>query len=371
MKILVINCGSSSIKYQLFHYPGSNPIAKGLIESVGQPGSAIKDHHQGMSLVFKQLLEGKVIDDLQAIDAIGHRVVHGGQAFRQPHLIDAAVLKKIKDNCRLAPLHNPANLAGIKATKRLLPKAPQVAVFDTAFHQTIPDYAFMYPVPRKYFTKNGVRKYGFHGTSHQYVAQAAARCLKKPIGTLKIITCHLGNGCSITAIDRGKSVDTSMGLTPLEGLMMGTRSGDVDPALIPFLMRQEGLSAEEADSILNKKSGLLGISGVSNDFRLVVSAANKGNRWARLALTMYTYRIKKYIGAYALALGGVDAVCFAGGVGENNRQIVSRLKKTIVKVLGRSVEVLVIPTNEELMIASLSYGVVQKAYRLRPGSKRR
>lgn len=357
MKILVINCGSSSIKYKLYDFPRNVLIVKGLIEKIGE-NNCCKNHTQGIKALIEDILKKRAVKDLKEISAIGHRVVHGGEAFRQPHSIDAKVIKKIKECSRLAPLHNPANLAGIAGCKKFFPKIPQIAVFDTAFHQSIPAHAYMYALPVKFYHKYKVRKYGFHGTSHQFVAQAAAKKIGKPLNKLKIITCHLGNGCSIAAIDNGRPVDTSMGFTPLEGLMMGTRSGDVDPAAIFHIMKKEKLSIARMDEILNKKSGLLGVSGVSNDFRAIIKAVERGNRGAKLAYEMFIYRIKKYIGAYYFVLGGADAVCFTGGIGENNKGIVDSIKKDILASAGKKVKILTVPTDEELMIADLTYELI-------------
>ncbi len=359
MKILVINCGSSSIKYKLFTFPKRVLLTKGFIEKIGEEGSSVKDHHQGVRRLFFQLIENKIIKDLSEIGAIGHRVVHGAETFRAAHIIDKEVIEKIRECMGLAPLHNPANLAGIEACCKMLPYLPQVAVFDTAFHQTIPQEAYLYGIPFDYYGKYQIRKYGFHGTSHQYVAQEAARLLKKPLRQLKLITCHLGNGCSITAVKYGRSIDTSMGFTPLEGLIMGTRSGDIDVAAVFYLMEKEGLSIKEMDQILNKKSGLLGISGVSNDMRIIKEEAKKGNRLCRLAWEMFIYRIKKYIGAYYLILGGADAICFTAGIGENNPDLIDRFKKDLRKI-SKKTRVLVIPTDEELMIANLSYKLIRR-----------
>lgn len=359
MNILVVNCGSSSIKYKLYGFPARNLIAKGLIERIGESHSCVKDHSQGIKEMFSLLIEEKKIKHLEEISAIGHRVVHGGETFRKPHLVDKDVIKKIEECSELAPLHNPANQAGIDGCKKMVPCIPQVAVFDTAFHQSIPDYAYMYAIPLGYYKKYGIRKYGFHGTSHQFVAQRAAELLKKPLTKLKLITCHLGNGCSITAIDKGKSIDTSMGFTPLEGLIMGTRSGDIDPAAIFYIMEKENLSFHEAEEILNRKSGLLGISGLSNDLRVIKEAVKKGDKQAHLAIEMFIYRIKKYIGAYYLILGTADAVCFTAGIGENNPVMINRLKRDIAKIAAGRTRVLVIPTDEELMIADLTYKLVK------------
>lgn len=359
MKILVINCGSSSIKYKLYHKGNDKPLAKGLIEKIGEEGSAVKNHSQGIKKLVSDILKTKLIDSLDEIKAIGHRVVHGAETFRQPHLIDSPVIKKIKECSSLAPLHNPANLAGIIGCRKLFPQIPQVAVFDTAFHQSIPKAAYMYALNSSYYKKYRVRKYGFHGSSHQFVAKQAAKLLKKPLSKLKLITCHLGNGCSIAAVDKGKSIDTSMGFTPLEGLIMGTRSGDIDVAAVFYIMKKDKLSIHEMDQILNKKSGLLGISGLSNDFRLIQKAMVRGSKQAKLAYEMFVYRIKKYIGAYLLVLGGADAVCFTGGIGENSKRVVSSLKRDILKLSGKKTKVLVVPTDEELMIAHLALETVK------------
>ncbi len=365
MKILVVNCGSSSIKYKLYSKDNVSPLAKGLIEKIGERGSRVKNHSLGIKRLVSDILETKAIASLDEIKAIGHRVVHGAEAFRQPQLIDSRVIKKIKDCASLAPLHNPANLAGIVGCRKLFSQIPQVAVFDTAFHQSLPQAAYMYAVPSEYYQKYRIRKYGFHGSSHQFIARAAAKRLKKPLSQLKLITCHLGNGCSVTAIDKGNSVDTSMGLTPLEGLIMGTRCGDIDVAAVFYIMNKEKLSILEMDEILNKKSGLLGISGLSNDFRLIQKAKLKGSRKAKLAYDMFIYRIKKYIGAYLFILGGVDAVCFTGGIGENAKSLVKNIKKDLVNFLGSKTKVLVIPTDEELMIANLTYGVIRSKLKKR------
>jgi len=360
MKVLVINCGSSSIKYKLYDYPADGVIAKGLIEKIGEPKSAAKNHTQGIKALVADILEKKAVKSLEEIAVVGHRVVHGAEAFREPCLIDDKVIEKIKECAQLAPLHNPANLAGIVSSKKVLPKAAQVAVFDTAFHQTIPAHAYMYALPYDYYRKHKVRKYGFHGTSHQFVAQAAAKKLGKPMAELKLITCHLGNGCSITAIDKGKSVDTSMGFTPLEGLIMGTRCGDIDPAAVFYIMKKEKLSLSQMDEVLNKKSGLLGVSGLSNDFRTIKEGAAKNESHAKLAYDMFVRRLKKYIGAYYFILGGADAICFTGGIGENSPKLVEAIKKDVLAAMGQKTKVLVISTDEELMIADLAYKLAAK-----------
>ncbi|MDP3142363.1 MAG: acetate kinase [Candidatus Omnitrophota bacterium] len=350
MKILVINSGSSSIKYQLFAMPQEKRLAKGMIERIGEKGSVTKNHHQGVEDILK---------DVDGVDAIGHRVVHGAEEFKQPHLINKDVIRRIKACCEIAPLHNPANLSGIKACLKLLKGVKQVAVFDTAFHQSLPDYAFLYGIPLKYYKNFCIRKYGFHGTSHEYVAQEAARRLNKPLNKLNLITCHLGNGCSITAIKKGKSVDTSMGFTPLEGLLMGTRCGDIDAAVVTFLERRKNISASRIDEILNKESGLKGITGIGNDMRQICQAAEKGNPKAKLAIAMFVYRIKKYIGAYTGILGRVDAIVFTGGIGENQAQIRNQACKDIFSNLKDKPKTLVIHTDEELMIARQTYKVVK------------
>lgn len=359
MKILTINCGSSSIKYKLYRFPQGELVAKGLIEHVGEENSSVENHAQGMQMVFSQLMEQKVIKDVHEIKAVGHRVVHGGETFQQPHLVDQEVIKKIRECIKLAPLHNPANLAGIKACRKILRKVKHVAVFDTAFHQTLLPHSYMYAIPMKYYKRYKIRKYGFHGTSHQYVASRAAKILQKPLNKLKLITCHLGNGCSVAAIDKGSSVDTSMGFTPLEGLMMGTRCGDIDTAAVLYLMRKEFLSSNGADKLLNKMSGLLGVSGISNDVRDIKAEIKKGNENCKLAMDMFVYRIKKYIGSYLMALGGADAVCLTAGIGENCKDIVDDIEKSVKKVVGKKTKVLVVPTNEELMIATLTYDIVK------------
>ncbi|MCM8795676.1 MAG: acetate kinase [Candidatus Omnitrophica bacterium] len=347
MQILVINCGSSSIKYRLFRMPEEFVILKGLIEHIGEKGSKIKDHYCGLKIIFKKI---------NGVDAIGHRVVHGAEKFKQPVLINNSVIKGIRACCRIAPLHNPANLAGILACKKLLPDIKQVAVFDTAFHQTLPEYAYIYGLPYEYYRRWGIRKYGFHGTSHEYIAYEAARILKKPLTKLKIITCHLGNGCSITAINRGKSIDTSMGFTPLEGLVMGTRCGDIDPAVVTYIMQKKKLDISQIDDILNKESGLKGISGLSNDMRILERSLDKR---AKLAIEIFIYRIKKYIGAYTAVMGGVDAVVFTAGIGENQKGIRQRICWGLFTHLKNKPKILVIPTNEELMIARQTYNLIK------------
>ncbi|MFA5177817.1 MAG: acetate kinase [Candidatus Omnitrophota bacterium] len=349
MNILVINSGSSSIKYKLFRMSHRKILAEGKIEHIGEEGSVVPDHYAGLKLILNKI---------NSVDAVGHRVVHGAERFKKPVLINASVIRKIKQCCSIAPLHNPANLAGILACNRLLRGVKQVAVFDTAFHQTIPDYAYIYGLPYEFYTRLRVRKYGFHGTSHEYVAHEAARILKTHLDKLKIITCHLGNGCSITAVDKGKSVDTSMGFTPLEGLVMGTRCGDVDPALITHIMKKKKLDIARMDNLLNKESGLKGISGISNDMRTLEEKSRAGNKRARLALEIFVYRIRKYIGAYTSVMSGCDVLVFTGGIGENQKDIRQRIAKNIFKHLRKKPKILVIPTNEELMIARQTYQLI-------------
>lgn len=355
MKILVINSGSSSIKYKLFEMPSQRLITKGLIDHIGEEGSKFSNHYSGLKVILEKI---------KSVDAVGHRVVHGAEKFKKPTLVDQNVIKGIKKCCAIAPLHNPANLSGILACQKLLPGIKQVAVFDTAFHQTIPEYAYIYGLPYEYYQRLGARKYGFHGTSHEYVAAEAGRILKKPLSKLKLITCHLGNGCSITAVDQGKSVDTSMGFTPLEGLVMGTRCGDTDPALITHIMRKKKLDTKQMDCILNKESGLKGISGISNDMRLLEEKASAGNKRAKLALDIFVYRIRKYIGAYLSVLGGLDALIFTAGIGENQADIRDNICRGLFNCLGKKPKIMVIPTNEELMIARQTHKLIApRAYK--------
>lgn len=398
MNILVLNAGSSSLKYQLINIETHNVLAKGICERVGSDDAfhkhgiddnetvidtPMKDHTEAMSLVLDALTSGptKAIDSLDDIDAIGHRIVQGGKYFSDSVLIDDDVIEKIDELAELAPLHNKAALMGIEACKNLMPNKPMVAVFDSSFFQTLSPHAYMYPLPYEYYEKYGLRKYGAHGTSHRYIAERAAQFIDEPIDELKIITCHLGNGCSMSAIDHGIAIDTSMGLTPLDGLMMGTRSGAVDPAIVTFLMEHEGISSEEVNSILNKKSGLLGISGVSNDLRAIREASENGHERAQLAYEMYSYSVKKYLGQYMAVMGGVDVIVVTAGVGENcdkmRRMIFSGLQPLgIVLDLERNkerggereistddsdVQILVIPTDEEYMIARDTYEIVQEA----------
>ena len=388
--ILVLNCGSSSIKYKLFEFPAKKVVASGGIEKIGMPGSFIKfstpsgekqieeilipEHTKGVEVIFGKLTDPKVgvLKSLNELDAVGHRMLHGGQKITKSSILTKEVLDIFEACSDMGPLHNPANLKGVNAVKSLLPDIPQVGVFDTAFHQTMPPKAYMYALPYEYYEKYGIRRYGFHGTSHKYVSRRVCEFLGiSPIGK-KIITCHIGNGGSISAIVDGKCVDTSMGLTPLEGLMMGTRCGDIDPAIIPFLVHHKGLTVDEIDTIMNKKSGLLGISGTTSDMREIQAARDNGDERAALAQDMYYYRVRKYIGTYAAAMGGVDVILFTGGVGENkwncreaaceglefmgveldkekNKEVFGT--EAIISKPSSKVTVCVIPTNEELMIA--------------------
>jgi len=350
MKILVLNSGSSSIKYKLFRMPLARLVSKGIIEHIGEEGSQVPDHYSGLKLIL-----GKVNN----VDLIGHRVVHGAEKFKKPVIINDSVVRKIRHCAKLAPLHNPANLAGILACRRLLPGIRQVAVFDTAFHQTIPAHAYIYGLPYEYYKRLGIRKYGFHGTSHEYVAHEASRMLKRPLHELKLITCHLGNGCSITAIDKGRSIDTSMGFTPLEGLLMGTRCGDIDPALVTYLMDRRKLSIAQMDRILNKESGLKGISGISNDMRVLEARARVDDGRAKLAIDVFVYRIKKYIGSYIGVMSGCDAVVFTAGIGENQERIRRLVCKDLFLHLRKRPRVLVVATDEEVMIARQSYLLIK------------
>ena len=360
MKVLVINSGSSSIKYKLFRMPGKKYIAEGAIEHIGEKGSPVQDHYTGLKMILAKI---------DSVDVIGHRVVHGAEQFKEPVVIDKPVIRKIRQCCAIAPLHNPANLAGILACKKLLPGIKQVAVFDTAFHQTIPGYAYIYGLPYRYYRRFGIRKYGFHGTSHEYVAHEASRILNKPLNRLKIITCHLGNGCSITAVDSGKSIDTSMGFTPLEGLVMGTRCGDIDPALVTYIMHRDKLDTSQIDDVLNKASGLKGISGISNDMRVLCSKYKSGDKRARLAVDIFVYRIKKYIGAYIAIMGGADAVVFTAGIGQNQKGVREKICKGIFNSLKKKPKILVIPTDEELMIARSAFKLMNPVRKLHPVTK--
>ncbi|MCM3569606.1 acetate kinase [Neobacillus mesonae] len=385
-KIIAINAGSSSLKFQLFEMPSEKVITKGLIERIGLNDSIfnitagdekiketldIPDHEVAVKLLLDKLTSLGIIKSLSEIDGIGHRVVHGGEEFNDSVVITEEVLAKIDVLSELAPLHNPANVTGIRAFKRVLPNVPAVAVFDTAFHQTMPESSYLYSLPFEYYEKYGIRKYGFHGTSHKYVSRRAAELLGRPLEQLRLISCHLGNGASIAAIQGGKSIDTSMGFTPLAGVTMGTRSGNIDPALIPFIMEKTGKTADEVLEILNKKSGMLGVSGFSSDLRDIEIEAKKGNDRAQLALDVFSNRIHKYIGSYAARMYGVDAIIFTAGIGENSDVIRENVLKglefmgvywdpALNKVRGQEafinyphspVKVLIIPTNEEVMIA--------------------
>jgi acetate kinase len=398
MKILVLNCGSSSVKYQLVDTETQIALAKGLVSRIGMSESVLShkpwdrpevkvsaeilDHIVAIEFVVSMLLSPNhgVIKDKAEIGAVGHRVVHGGEEFTESVLITPELMSTLRSLIELAPLHNPHNIRGINACQKTLPNVPQVAVFDTAFHYKMPPHAYIYGIPYLFYKKYRIRRYGFHGTSHRYVSERASAMLKRPLSELKIITCHLGNGASVAAIDGGISVDTSMGFTPLEGLLMGTRCGDIDPAIILHIMAREELTLHEGNTLLNKHSGLAGISGLSSDMREIIEGADKGNTNAKLALEIYCYRMKKYIGSYAAALGGLDAVVFTAGVGENSA-VVRRLscqgleflgiriddarnddavgKESDISVPDARVRVLAIPTNEELVIARDTQAIVE------------
>lgn len=401
MKILVLNAGSSSIKFQLFNMDHSSVMANGLVEQIGESESnarikyndingaeqkkevkgCVSNHEAALKLMSNLLIESGVIKDLNELDGIGHRVVQGGASFSKPVLVDEWVVSEIDRLIPLAPLHNPGHLAGIKVSLEQSPKVPQVVVFDTAFHSSLPKHAYLYAIPYKLYEDLKIRRYGFHGTSHHYIVKEAAKYLNKDVNSLNAITLHLGNGASMSAVRNGKSVDTSMGLTPLEGLIMGTRSGDIDPAVLFYLARKEGLSIDDLDRMLNKESGLKGICG-SNDMREIGKMAEEGNEQAQLALDMFNYRIKKYIGAYSAVLGRVDCIIFTGGIGENDTSVrlhtCSDLENLgikideainnqrcqgIVKISTEDspVKVLVIPTNEELEIALQTKEVIEQA----------
>ena len=390
MKVLVINCGSSSLKYQLIDSQSEEVLAKGLCERIGIEGSSVthqkagegkkteavlmKDHTDAVKVVIEKLTDPAegVIASLKEIDAVGHRIVHGGEKFKGSVVIDDSVLEAIAECNDLAPLHNPANLIGIRSCQKVMPGVPMVAVFDTAFHQTMPEEAYLYGLPYRYYEDYKIRRYGFHGTSHDFVSKRVGELLGKDRKDLKIIVCHLGNGASVSAVDHGKSVDTSMGLTPLEGLMMGTRSGDMDPAIVGFIAEKENLTAAEVINICNKNSGVLGLSGISSDFRDLVEAAAAGNDHAQTTLEAYAYRVGKYIGAYAAAMNGVDAIVFTAGIGENNAQVRALISQytgflgceidleknkaavgveAVISTPESKVTALVVPTNEELAIA--------------------
>ena len=399
MKILVLNCGSSSVKYKLIDTATDATLAEGGVEKIGLPDGFLKfkkadgskeitelghiDHKQAVEAILKNLTDpvNGCIKSYSEIDAVGHRVVHGGEKFASSVLITPEVIQQVKDCYDLAPLHNPANITGIEAITSLMPDVPQVGVFDTAFHQTMPARSFMYALPYKYYTEDGVRRYGFHGTSHRYVSQRAAEFLGLDLQKTKMVTGHIGNGGSITAVDGGKSVDTSMGLTPTEGLMMGTRTGDIDPGAITYLMTKHNMTAAQVQTLINKESGVAGVSGISNDMREIEAAVNAGDERAKLALDMYELRILKYIGAYAAEMGGLDVIVFTGGVGENqtgvrlnvckplgfigvdiDEEVNSRTRgtETLISTPASRVKVVVIPTDEELMIARDTRDIVSK-----------
>ena len=389
MKILVINCGSSSLKYQLINMENEQCLALGLVERIAEKGSILtqkvhgkkyiieetmKNHTDAIRLVLAALVDREhgVIKELSEIDAVGHRVVHGGEKYAKSVIINDDVMVGLDECTKLAPLHNPANIMGINACMELMPNTQMVAVFDTAFHQTIPEVAYMYPLPYYLYTEYGIRKYGFHGTSHKYISVRAAKMMGRDIKDLKLITCHLGNGASVSAVKDGKSIETSMGFTPLEGLAMGTRCGSIDPAILTYIMKELNLTIDEANNLMNKESGFLGVSGVSSDFRDVESAAmNDGNKRAQLAIDIFCYGVKKFIGAYAAIMEGVDAIIFTAGLGENSPRTRARickgleflgavLDKTKNNAVGicaelstddSKIKILVIPTNEELVIA--------------------
>ena len=396
MKVLVINCGSSSLKYQILDMTNESLLCKGLVERIGMDGSVIthekigmdkvktevpmKDHKDAIEQVLAAVQDKDhgVVKSMDEIGAVGHRVVHAGEKFAKSVLITDEVVKALEECVDLAPLHNPPNLLGISACQQLMPNTPMVGVFDTAFHQTMPPESYIYAIPYEYYQKHGIRRYGFHGTSHKYVAERASKMLNVNLDDLKLITCHLGNGASVSAIKRGKCIDTSMGFTPLEGLVMGTRSGDIDPAIVTYIREKENLPQGKANEILNKKSGVLGISGVSSDFRDLEEAVADGNERAALALKVFAHKVRFYIGAYIAEMNGVDAIVFTAGVGENDvsmREIICnnlgnlgikldpvknkvRGKETIISADDGRVKILLIPTNEELMIARDTYDIV-------------
>jgi len=387
MNVLVINCGSSSLKYQLLDMTTEKLLGKGLCERIGIDGVlkhsygdkdyeakvAMPDHEAAVKVVMDALVDKDhgVLKDMKEINAVGHRVVHGGEQFSDSVVVTAEVEKAIEDCCELAPLHNPPNLIGIRACKKIMPGVPQVAVFDTAFHANMPQEAYLYAIPYELYEKHKIRKYGFHGTSHKYVSMVAAEMLGKPYNQVKTVTCHLGNGASVCAVKQGVSVETSMGLTPLEGLAMGTRSGDVDPAVVTFIMQKENMTAHEVVDLLNKKSGMLGVSGVSSDFRDLSAAEEKGDPRAKAALDLFCLRVAEYVGSYAASMSGIDALVFTAGVGENHSGVRERVTAYLsfmgvdidmekngqrgqamdISTAGAKVRTLVIPTNEELVIA--------------------
>ena len=399
MKVLVLNCGSSSIKYKLYNMDDNSVLAAGGVERIGLDEAFIKvtlpngekkkimhdmpDHKEGVNFVFQCLLDPEIgaIKSLEEIDAVGHRIVQGGDLYEKSVIVDESVEKGIESLCDLAPVHNAGHLKGIRAVDKLMPNTPQVCVFDNAFHSTMPDYAYLYAIPYDLYEKYHVRRYGFHGTSHRYVSQRVCEYLGRDIKTQRIITCHIGNGASVSAVKFGKCVDTSMGLTPLAGVMMGSRSGDIDPSAVTFLMEKLNMQPQEMADFLNKKSGVLGITGISSDMRDIEKAANEGNEKALLALRMYEYRIKKYIGAYTAAMGGVDAIVFTAGVGENqtdlreeacknleylgikiNKEVNDKIhgEEAIISTDDSKVKVVVVPTDEEIVIARDTMDLVAK-----------
>lgn len=396
MNILVINCGSSSLKYQVIDSASEKVLAKGLCERIGIDGrmnytpaggekevteAPMPTHTEAVKMVLEALVNEKtgVLKSLDEIDAVGHRIVHGGEAFKQSVVITDEVLKTVEECNDLAPLHNPANIIGINACKELMPNVPMVGVFDTAFHANMPAKAYMYAVPYKYYEDYKVRRYGFHGTSHSYVSQRVADILGKPYDGMKTIVCHLGNGASVSAVKDGVSVDTSMGLSPLEGLIMGTRSGDIDPSAIEFIAKKEGMDLSQALNMLNKESGMLGLSGISSDFRDILAGIESGNEKAKIALDAFCYRVAKYVGAYAAAMNGVDAIAFTAGIGENNSYVRAKVceyfgylgitldeeanqkagDEAIISTADSRVKVLVVATNEELAIARETEALVK------------
>ena len=397
MKVLVVNCGSSSIKYQLINMENESVMAKGYLEKIGLPDSflthtvngekrkieePINNHEEGIKLVLAQLThpEYGVISSLDEIGAVGHRVVHGGEKFSSSVLIDDAVMEAMKECIPLAPLHNPAGITGIEACKKVLPNVPMVGVFDTAFHQTLPEKAYIYAIPYEYYEKYGIRKYGFHGTSHRFVSKRVAEVMNKPIEDLKIITCHLGQGASLCAVDGGKSVDTSMGFTPLDGVVMGTRCGSIDASAVTFVAKKLGLSPSEMSDYLNKKSGFLGVSGISSDNREISAATEQGDERAKLTTDMLCYSIKKYIGSYMAVMNGADAIIFTGGIGENATEVrlsvcsdmeffgikidpeKNKVRGKLAKIStdDSKIQVWVVPTNEELLIARDTLDLISK-----------
>lgn len=398
MKILVLNCGSSSIKYKLFEMDSKSVLAQGGIEKIGLKDSFLKftmpngekvqldreipEHTAGIEFILETLTDKQYgcIQSLDEINAVGHRLVHGGEKFNKSVLITEEVINKVKECSDIAPLHNPANLKGVAAVTKILPKVPQVGVFDTAFHQTMPDYAYMYALPYELYEKYGIRRYGFHGTSHRYVSKRVCEILGSDYNHSKIITAHIGNGGSITAVENGKSIDTSMGMTPVEGLMMGTRVGDLDLGVVTYLMEKEHMNVQDFSTLINKKSGLAGVSGVSSDMRDIENAINGGNKRADLARKMFIYRVRKYIGSYVAAMNGVDTIVFTGGIGENDTYVRSEVckgltylgieineelnaktrgKEVVISTPASKVKVVVVPTDEEYMIASDTMDIVK------------